>query len=161
MHLKWKNICIYALVFFIFIFWKFGKVRTITTRSNSIKQGKDQHFPVYMNEKEDILWCTEMERYVKQRITMMALHFENWMSKKKILSCEASYQFGCFCLVLWFLTGYLASPSTTRMCPTWADWQGRDSWADLGVSLLSATCLHHLKITSPAIEKPKKLLRSS
>ncbi|XP_026195168.1 DNA (cytosine-5)-methyltransferase 3A-like isoform X6 [Anabas testudineus] len=41
---------------------KFDKVRTITTRSNSIKQGKDQHFPVYMNEKEDILWCTEMER---------------------------------------------------------------------------------------------------
>ncbi|KAM4540395.1 DNA (cytosine-5)-methyltransferase 3A isoform 4-T5 [Fundulus diaphanus] len=41
---------------------KFEKVRTITTRSNSIKQGKDQHFPVYMNEKEDILWCTEMER---------------------------------------------------------------------------------------------------
>uniref|UniRef100_A0AAX7VSV9 DNA (cytosine-5-)-methyltransferase n=1 Tax=Astatotilapia calliptera TaxID=8154 RepID=A0AAX7VSV9_ASTCA len=36
--------------------------KTITTRSNSIKQGKDQHFPVYMNEKEDILWCTEMER---------------------------------------------------------------------------------------------------
>uniref|UniRef100_A0A8C4HT92 DNA (cytosine-5-)-methyltransferase n=1 Tax=Dicentrarchus labrax TaxID=13489 RepID=A0A8C4HT92_DICLA len=43
---------------------KFGKVRTITTRSNSIKQGKDQHFPVFMNEKDDILWCTEMERYV-------------------------------------------------------------------------------------------------
>ncbi|XP_020482938.2 DNA (cytosine-5)-methyltransferase 3A isoform X6 [Labrus bergylta] len=41
---------------------KFEKVRTITTRSNSIKQGKDQHFPVNMNEKEDILWCTEMER---------------------------------------------------------------------------------------------------
>ncbi|XP_031435609.1 DNA (cytosine-5)-methyltransferase 3A-like isoform X2 [Clupea harengus] len=41
---------------------KFDKVRTITTRSNSIKQGKDQHFPVYMNDKEDILWCTEMER---------------------------------------------------------------------------------------------------
>nr|UAT11631.1 DNA methyltransferase 3 alpha [Protopterus annectens] len=41
---------------------KFSKVRTITTRSNSIKQGKDQHFPVYMNEKEDILWCPEMER---------------------------------------------------------------------------------------------------
>ncbi|KAM6969013.1 DNA (cytosine-5)-methyltransferase 3A isoform 4-T4 [Tautogolabrus adspersus] len=41
---------------------KFDKVRTITTRSNSIKQGKDQHFPVNMNEKEDILWCTEMER---------------------------------------------------------------------------------------------------
>ncbi|XP_028821457.1 DNA (cytosine-5)-methyltransferase 3A-like isoform X5 [Denticeps clupeoides] len=41
---------------------KFGKVRTITTRSNSIKQGKDQHYPVFMNDKEDILWCTEMER---------------------------------------------------------------------------------------------------
>ncbi|TSO15204.1 DNA (cytosine-5)-methyltransferase 3A [Bagarius yarrelli] len=41
---------------------KFDKLRTITTRSNSIKQGKDQHFPVYMNNKEDILWCTEMER---------------------------------------------------------------------------------------------------
>uniref|UniRef100_A0A8C2CD18 DNA (cytosine-5-)-methyltransferase n=1 Tax=Cyprinus carpio TaxID=7962 RepID=A0A8C2CD18_CYPCA len=40
----------------------FDKVRTITTRSNSIKQGKDQHFPVFMNDKEDILWCTEMER---------------------------------------------------------------------------------------------------
>ncbi|XP_061899134.1 DNA (cytosine-5)-methyltransferase 3A isoform X1 [Entelurus aequoreus] len=41
---------------------KFDKVRTITTRSNSVKQGKDQHFPVFMNDKEDILWCTEMER---------------------------------------------------------------------------------------------------
>uniref|UniRef100_A0A672KUX3 DNA (cytosine-5-)-methyltransferase n=1 Tax=Sinocyclocheilus grahami TaxID=75366 RepID=A0A672KUX3_SINGR len=41
---------------------KFDKVRTITTRSNSIKQGKDQHFPVFMKDKEDILWCTEMER---------------------------------------------------------------------------------------------------
>ncbi|KAK1805643.1 hypothetical protein P4O66_019928, partial [Electrophorus voltai] len=41
---------------------RFDKLRTITTRSNSIKQGKDQHFPVYMNNKEDILWCTEMER---------------------------------------------------------------------------------------------------
>lgn len=44
---------------------QFDKVRTITTRSNSIKQGKDQHFPVFMNEKEDILWCTEMERLVR------------------------------------------------------------------------------------------------
>ncbi|XP_076872617.1 DNA (cytosine-5-)-methyltransferase 3 alpha a isoform X2 [Brachyhypopomus gauderio] len=25
-------------------------------------KGKDQHFPVFMNNKEDILWCTEMER---------------------------------------------------------------------------------------------------
>lgn len=42
--------------------FQFDKLRTITTRSNSIKQGKDQHFPVFMNNKEDILWCTEMER---------------------------------------------------------------------------------------------------
>ncbi|KAM4738409.1 DNA (cytosine-5)-methyltransferase 3B isoform 2-T2 [Anableps anableps] len=41
---------------------KFGKVRTITTRSNSIKQGKDQHLPVLMNGKDDVLWCTELER---------------------------------------------------------------------------------------------------
>ncbi|XP_062292710.1 DNA (cytosine-5)-methyltransferase 3A-like isoform X6 [Scomber scombrus] len=25
-------------------------------------KGKDEHFPVYMDNKEDILWCTEMER---------------------------------------------------------------------------------------------------
>lgn len=49
---------------------QFDKVRTITTRSNSIKQGKDQHFPVFMNEKEDILWCTEMERLVCVRAYM-------------------------------------------------------------------------------------------
>uniref|UniRef100_A0A8C5I9I7 DNA (cytosine-5-)-methyltransferase n=1 Tax=Gouania willdenowi TaxID=441366 RepID=A0A8C5I9I7_GOUWI len=41
---------------------KFEKLRTITTRSNSVKQGKDEHFPVYMDNKEDILWCTEMEK---------------------------------------------------------------------------------------------------
>lgn len=46
----------------VFVVLQFGKVRTITTRSNSIKQGKDQHFPVLMNGKEDILWCTELER---------------------------------------------------------------------------------------------------
>ncbi|XP_038128279.1 DNA (cytosine-5)-methyltransferase 3A-like isoform X11 [Cyprinodon tularosa] len=40
---------------------KFEKLRTITTRSNSVKQGKDEHFPVFMDNKEDILWCTEME----------------------------------------------------------------------------------------------------
>lgn len=31
-------------------------------RLNFIKQGKDQYFFVFMNEKEDILWCIEMER---------------------------------------------------------------------------------------------------
>uniref|UniRef100_A0A2K5QV71 DNA (cytosine-5)-methyltransferase 3B n=1 Tax=Cebus imitator TaxID=2715852 RepID=A0A2K5QV71_CEBIM len=38
------------------------KGQTITTKSNSIKQGKNQLFPVVMNGKEDVLWCAELER---------------------------------------------------------------------------------------------------
>uniref|UniRef100_A0A672ZGQ4 DNA (cytosine-5-)-methyltransferase n=1 Tax=Sphaeramia orbicularis TaxID=375764 RepID=A0A672ZGQ4_9TELE len=41
---------------------KFDKVRTITTKSNSIRQGKSGPLPVSMNGKEDYLWCTEMEQ---------------------------------------------------------------------------------------------------
>uniref|UniRef100_UPI0037E7674B DNA (cytosine-5-)-methyltransferase 3 beta, duplicate a n=1 Tax=Semicossyphus pulcher TaxID=241346 RepID=UPI0037E7674B len=41
---------------------KFDKVRTITTKSNSIRQGKTGPLPVNMNGKEDYLWCTEMEQ---------------------------------------------------------------------------------------------------
>uniref|UniRef100_A0A8C5M9I2 DNM3B n=1 Tax=Leptobrachium leishanense TaxID=445787 RepID=A0A8C5M9I2_9ANUR len=41
---------------------RFSKVCTITTNPGSVRQGKDQQFPVTMNEKEDVLWCTEMER---------------------------------------------------------------------------------------------------
>ncbi|KAL4843899.1 hypothetical protein H8958_001801 [Nasalis larvatus] len=41
---------------------KLKKVQTITTKSNSIKQGKNQLFPVVMNGKEDVLWCTELKR---------------------------------------------------------------------------------------------------
>ncbi|XP_042347761.1 DNA (cytosine-5-)-methyltransferase 3 beta, duplicate a [Plectropomus leopardus] len=41
---------------------KFEKVRTITTKSNSIRQGKSGPLPVTMNGKEDYLWCTEMEQ---------------------------------------------------------------------------------------------------
>ncbi|MCI4387481.1 hypothetical protein PGIGA_G00074640 [Pangasianodon gigas] len=42
---------------------KYVKVRTITTRTNSLKQGKnDQHFPVSMNGKDDSLWITELEK---------------------------------------------------------------------------------------------------
>ncbi|KAM8864274.1 DNA (cytosine-5-)-methyltransferase 3 beta, duplicate a isoform 2-T2 [Spinachia spinachia] len=40
----------------------FDKVRTITTKSNSIRQGKMGPLPVTMNGKEDYLWCTEMEQ---------------------------------------------------------------------------------------------------
>ncbi|XP_076427003.1 DNA (cytosine-5)-methyltransferase 3B isoform X2 [Peromyscus maniculatus bairdii] len=41
---------------------KLKKVQTITTKSNSIRQGKNQLFPVVMNGKDDVLWCTELER---------------------------------------------------------------------------------------------------
>ncbi|XP_062872132.1 DNA (cytosine-5-)-methyltransferase beta, duplicate b.3 [Trichomycterus rosablanca] len=42
---------------------KYVKVRTITTRTNSLKQGSaDQHFPVSMNGKDDGLWVTELEK---------------------------------------------------------------------------------------------------
>uniref|UniRef100_A0A8C9VIY8 DNA (cytosine-5-)-methyltransferase n=1 Tax=Scleropages formosus TaxID=113540 RepID=A0A8C9VIY8_SCLFO len=41
---------------------KFNKVRTITTKSNSIRQGKTGPLPVTMNGKDDYLWCTELER---------------------------------------------------------------------------------------------------
>ncbi|XP_019720741.1 DNA (cytosine-5)-methyltransferase 3B-like isoform X2 [Hippocampus comes] len=40
---------------------KLDKVRTITTKSNSMIQGK-LGLPVIMNGKEDYLWCTEMEQ---------------------------------------------------------------------------------------------------
>ncbi|KAM6924485.1 DNA (cytosine-5-)-methyltransferase 3 beta, duplicate a [Xenentodon cancila] len=41
---------------------KFDKVRTITTKQNSIRQGKTGPLPVSMNGQEDYLWCTEMEQ---------------------------------------------------------------------------------------------------
>lgn len=41
---------------------KFDKVRTITTKSNSIRQGKSGPLPVAMNGREDYLWCTELEQ---------------------------------------------------------------------------------------------------
>ncbi|XP_025067960.1 DNA (cytosine-5)-methyltransferase 3B [Alligator sinensis] len=38
------------------------KVQTITTKTNSLKQGKAMKLPVLMNGKEDMLWCSELER---------------------------------------------------------------------------------------------------
>uniref|UniRef100_A0A3P9M6C2 DNA (cytosine-5-)-methyltransferase n=1 Tax=Oryzias latipes TaxID=8090 RepID=A0A3P9M6C2_ORYLA len=40
---------------------KFDKVRTITTKTNCMRQGKTGQLPVIMNGKDDSLWCTEME----------------------------------------------------------------------------------------------------
>ncbi|XP_055747833.1 uncharacterized protein LOC129829871 isoform X2 [Salvelinus fontinalis] len=41
---------------------KYNKVRTITTKSNSIRRGKMGPLPVDFNGKEDTLWCAEMEK---------------------------------------------------------------------------------------------------
>ncbi|XP_065056739.1 DNA (cytosine-5)-methyltransferase 3A-like [Rhopilema esculentum] len=46
---------------------RFNKVRTITTKSNSLKQTKEAVMPVEEmkddgSSKEDVLWCTEVER---------------------------------------------------------------------------------------------------
>ncbi|XP_052449646.1 uncharacterized protein LOC128011364 [Carassius gibelio] len=42
---------------------KYEKVRTITTRTNSLKQGNnDAHFPITMNGKDDNIWITELEK---------------------------------------------------------------------------------------------------
>ena len=44
-------------------FYQFHKLRTITTKMNSIKQTKKAIMPVKVEgEGEDVLWCTEMER---------------------------------------------------------------------------------------------------
>uniref|UniRef100_A0A3B3IHU5 DNA (cytosine-5-)-methyltransferase n=1 Tax=Oryzias latipes TaxID=8090 RepID=A0A3B3IHU5_ORYLA len=40
---------------------QFDKVRTITTKTNCMRQGKTGQLPVIMNGKDDSLWCTEME----------------------------------------------------------------------------------------------------
>ncbi|KAG1670258.1 DNA (cytosine-5)-methyltransferase 3A [Nymphon striatum] len=38
------------------------KIRTVTTKSNSLKQGKMSIFPVIMDGEEDVLWVTEIEK---------------------------------------------------------------------------------------------------
>ena len=48
----------------MFLF-QFHKLRTITTKMNSIKQTKKALMPVKVDsEGDDVLWCTEMERLV-------------------------------------------------------------------------------------------------
>ncbi|XP_072371088.1 DNA (cytosine-5)-methyltransferase 3B isoform X7 [Scyliorhinus torazame] len=92
---------------------KFSKVRTITTRSNSIKQGKDQHFPVIMNGKEDILWCTELES-IHGGFTLFKLH-----------------------------SRFLAFQCITQMCQIWDEEPDKNFLEGHGVCLSFATCLHH------------------
>lgn len=79
---------------------QFDKVRTITTRSNSIKQGKDQHFPVYMNEKEDILWCTEMERYVNLNVIRLPFTAQSAFSISTWSSCVLPRPITCLSVLL-------------------------------------------------------------
>jgi hypothetical protein len=52
------------------------KVQTITTKSNSIRQGKNQLFPVVMNGKEDVLWCTELERWARLHLERVMVQAE-------------------------------------------------------------------------------------
>ncbi|TRY89878.1 hypothetical protein DNTS_030355 [Danionella cerebrum] len=41
---------------------KYEKIRTITTKKNSLNQGCGDIFPVTMNGKDDIIWITELEK---------------------------------------------------------------------------------------------------
>ena len=44
-------------------FCQVNKVRTVTTRSNSLMQGKkDDYFPVHTGTTGDTLWIPELER---------------------------------------------------------------------------------------------------
>jgi hypothetical protein len=48
--------------------FQFTKIQTVTTKANSIKQTKQGILPVEVSDSdvtEDLLWCTEMERYTK------------------------------------------------------------------------------------------------
>lgn len=60
-HIQKKTLTVNTLLL-LFLLPQFDKVRTITTKSNSIRQGKMGPLPVDMNGKEDYLWCTEIEQ---------------------------------------------------------------------------------------------------
>ncbi|XP_040285741.1 DNA (cytosine-5)-methyltransferase 3A-like [Bufo bufo] len=64
---------------------KFTKIQTITTSPWSLRQGKDQEFPVMMDGKEDILWCTEMERVFGFPPHYTAVSDMNRCSRQKLL----------------------------------------------------------------------------
>lgn len=59
-HIQKKTLTVNTLL--LLLLPQFDKVRTITTKSNSIRQGKMGPLPVDMNGKEDYLWCTEIEQ---------------------------------------------------------------------------------------------------
>lgn len=54
----------------MFLCCQVHKIRTVTTKANSIKQTTKMVFPVEEEDevtrewKGDVLWCTELERYV-------------------------------------------------------------------------------------------------
>uniref|UniRef100_A0ACB8F6V4 DNA (Cytosine-5)-methyltransferase 3B n=1 Tax=Sphaerodactylus townsendi TaxID=933632 RepID=A0ACB8F6V4_9SAUR len=64
---------------------KLKKVQTITTKSNSIRQGKAQALPVRMNGKDDNLWCTELERIFGFPRHYTDLHNMGRASRQKLL----------------------------------------------------------------------------
>lgn len=85
-----------------------------------------------MNGKEDILWCTELERYVHAP----PKDFTGWISQQHPKQTFSS-----------LITGFSASPSTTRMYPTWVVGPDRNCWDGPGVCLWSDTCLPHSRTT--------------
>lgn len=72
------------------------KVQTITTKSNSIRQGKNQLFPVVMNGKEDVLWCTELERWAR-------LCFERETIQTERGTCGSGQQHKWTCLLSFYM----------------------------------------------------------
>ncbi|XP_051963958.1 uncharacterized protein LOC127630461 isoform X2 [Xyrauchen texanus] len=63
----------------------FNKVRSITTKSNSVKQGKMGPLPVTMKGKEDYLWCTEMERIFGFPKHYTDVNNMGWTRRQKVL----------------------------------------------------------------------------
>nr|XP_056700914.1 DNA (cytosine-5)-methyltransferase 3B [Euleptes europaea] len=64
---------------------KLKKVQTITTKSNSIRQGKAQALPVRMNGKDDDLWCSELERIFGFPLHYTDLHNMGRGARQKLL----------------------------------------------------------------------------
>lgn len=143
------------------LFLQFNKVRTITTKSNSIKQGKMGPLPVTMNGKEDYLWCTEMERWASvmkenHRVGRKSIQMCSnviWLQNISklwaffILNFHASWAHSDLFKCSLFIAGYLASLSITLMWITWAEARGRRFWGVPGVFLWFVTYLHHWRIT--------------
>ena len=122
-------------------FARFSKLRTITTKMNSIKQTKAAIYPVRVGPlmggeqqpelstqqmQGDVLWCTEMERYI--------VHY-------------TYFRTDCMLCNLDFFPGCLVSQTTTPMWPTWVAVADRGFWGRPGLCQFSATFFPPSKTT--------------